>query len=578
MLLGNGGELEPSTHRDQVKGEPDSLLLHRKVPSHGRALRFLLIGPYDPHGGEYTFLAPPLGVWRLTGHLSTRGVAATVFDPNCCTQPVLRALSDTLRQGPWDLVGISTTAMTLRYDLQLAHLAKQLVPHALLVAGGMEATFNPERLFSLAPFDFMVLGEGEKPLTALAERLRTGAALCEIPGTVTRTREGRIVRLRQVAMTREELSKAIATTPYASMPYSMYWKRLEEAYQVGALPFKADREAGLAEIRSVRLNTLNYCPMACTFCSSTNFLHEAQGGVARVARLDAEECLTMIRRILDAHPHTRTVIFQDDIFVFTQDRRLLPLCEGIVAAKGRGELPVDLQFISTNRIDSMTPERLQAMRRAGFRVLGFGVENFSRQVLKEFNKGQIYDHIEPTLKEALKVGVTPFLDLILTSPRSSMEDLAHTIRQAFRWIRAGCEVGIYPYVIPFSGAAIARDPELEPQTVYETITVPGTAISWRQAKKILPFDPAVREAILAVERQFEQTLALLHSKVPHLPSRVRSLLWIACAEPTLRAAGQQMPTRQSILTALAGRLPPSASSLASRVDDFLDLPMPVAVA
>ena len=25
----------------------------------------LLIGPYDPKGGEYTFLAPPLGVWRL---------------------------------------------------------------------------------------------------------------------------------------------------------------------------------------------------------------------------------------------------------------------------------------------------------------------------------------------------------------------------------------------------------------------------------------------------------------------------------------------------------------------------------
>jgi hypothetical protein len=26
---------------------------------------FLLIGAYDPHCGEYTFLAPPLGVWRL---------------------------------------------------------------------------------------------------------------------------------------------------------------------------------------------------------------------------------------------------------------------------------------------------------------------------------------------------------------------------------------------------------------------------------------------------------------------------------------------------------------------------------
>ena len=41
----------------------------------------LLIGPYDPHCGEYTFLAPPLGVWRLAGVLTAAGVEAKVFDP-----------------------------------------------------------------------------------------------------------------------------------------------------------------------------------------------------------------------------------------------------------------------------------------------------------------------------------------------------------------------------------------------------------------------------------------------------------------------------------------------------------------
>ena len=133
---------------------------------------------------------------------------------------------------------------------------------------------------------------------------------------------------------------------------------------------KAEREFRLAEIRSVRLITLNYCPMNCTFCASTNFLHAAQGSTARMARLDADECLAMVRRIVAACPRVRTVIFQDDIFVFTQDRRILPLCDAIVAAKKCGELPQDLQFISTNRIDSMNVLRLTAMKAAGFRVLG----------------------------------------------------------------------------------------------------------------------------------------------------------------------------------------------------------------
>ena len=40
------------------------------IPSPG----VLLVGPYDPHCGEYTFLAPPLGVWRLAGVLEAAGV------------------------------------------------------------------------------------------------------------------------------------------------------------------------------------------------------------------------------------------------------------------------------------------------------------------------------------------------------------------------------------------------------------------------------------------------------------------------------------------------------------------------
>src|SRR6201986_5527588 len=130
-----------------------------------------------------------------------------------------------------------------------------------------------------------------------------------------------------MAMTTTELSTAIRATPYARMPYERYWRRLEKAYAVGALPFKAEREARLAEVRSVRLITLNYCPMGCSFCSSTNFLHEAQGSVASIARLEADECLHMIEKIVAAHPRARTIIFQDDIFSFTRDPRILPLCE-----------------------------------------------------------------------------------------------------------------------------------------------------------------------------------------------------------------------------------------------------------
>jgi radical SAM superfamily enzyme YgiQ (UPF0313 family) len=515
----------------------------------------LLIGPFDPHCGEYTFLAPPLGVWRLAGVLESAGVTVRVFDPNCCPQPPDRALEREVLRRPWDIIGVSTTGMTLRFDLQLAHLARSLAPRALLIAGGMEATFRPDLLLRLGPFDRVVLGEGERPLLEMVARLSSGTPLNGISGTAERGADGQCLRLPQRALEREELRDAIFSTPYERMPYGAYWERLESAYRVGALPTKAAREARLAEIRSVRLITLNYCPMGCTFCSATNFLHEAQASVAGIARLDADECVRMLERIVAAHPRVRTVIFQDDIFVFTQDRRILPLCEAIITAKQSGALPHALQFISTNRVDAMTPQRLMAMRRAGFRVLGFGIENFSRKVLREFNKGRIHDHIEPTLTAATGLGITPFLDLILSSPRATLADVAETLRQAYRWLSRGCEVGMYPYVIPFSGAAMAADPALQPFTVYERREIAGTAVAWDQPTKILPMDPLVRETILRIERDFEAFLLQTQGDAAHLPSRLRSLIWILCSLRPMAECGLPIADQEGVRRELAARLP-----------------------
>jgi radical SAM superfamily enzyme YgiQ (UPF0313 family) len=518
--------------------------------------RVLLVGPYDPSCGEYTFLAPPLGVWRLAGVLSNAGVQAEVFDPNCCDGPPEEQLEALLSQRPWDVVGFSTTGMTLRFDLALAYLARRKSPDSILVAGGMEATFNPGQMFQLGPFDLVVLGEGERPLLEIAARLRSGTSLEGIAGTAAPAADGSVLRRPQLALNHTELRDAIFSTPYAEMPYERYWERLEAAYRIGKLPVKADREARLAEIRSVRLITLNYCPMGCTFCSSTNFLNAAQGSTAKISRLDHEECLTMVRKIVQTHPAVRTIIFQDDIFVFPADHRVLPLCEGIVRAKANGDLPSDLQFISTNRIDGMNPERLAAMRRAGFRVLGFGVENFSLNVLKEFNKAQIHPLVTGVLETALELGITPFLDMILTSPRCHLEDLSETIRQAYRWTLAGCEVGMYPYVIPFSGAAMSNDLSLRPYVVYTRQTVAGTDVSWDQPSKIPPIDPQVREAILRIEEHFEYHLSHLQRCVAHLPSRVRSLLWVVCAIPVLEEAGEAAPDLEEAREQLLRRLPP----------------------
>jgi hypothetical protein len=185
-------------------------------------------------------------------------------------------------------------------------------------------------------------------------------------------------------------------------------------------------------------------------------------------------------------------------------------------------------------------------------------------VLQEFNKGQIHRHIEPMITAALDLGITPFLDLILSSPRASLQDIAETLREAFHWLRQGCEIGMYPYVIPFSGAAFARDPALRPYTHYARRHIAGTAIEWDQPAKILPIDPIVSEVILRIERDFETALAGLQQRAAHLPSRVRSLVWILAAAPIMAEHGIAIAAEHEVRAELDARLPQIRRATAAR--------------
>ena len=320
-----------------------------------RSPRVLLVGPYDPHCGEYTFLAPPLGRVAPRGRARRRGRTRQVFDPNCCTASPRSGAGAPEPGRAWDVIGISTTGMTLRFDLELAHPRAASGARALLVAGGMEATFRPELMFELAPFDLVVLGEGERRCPSSSTRLRCRRSR-RGDRRNRRAQSGwpRPAGCRSGHSTATALRDAIFSTPYEKMPYRATGSVSRAAYRVGALPTKAEREARLAEIRSVRLITLNYCPMGCTFCSATNFLHEAQGSVATIARLDADECVQMLERIVAAH---RACARSFSRTTSSSSPRTGASCRCAMPSlppRRAGRMPRELQFISTNRIDAMT--------------------------------------------------------------------------------------------------------------------------------------------------------------------------------------------------------------------------------
>ena len=71
-------------------------------------------------------------------------------------------------------------------------------------------------------------------------------------------------------------------------------------------------------------------------------------------------------------------------------------------------------------------------------------------------------------------------------------------------------------------------------------------------------DPIAREVILKIEAAYDALLQSTSEVVLHLPSRVRSLLWILAATPVLEQYGHLGLSRETVVRALADRLPPAA--------------------
>jgi hypothetical protein len=116
-------------------------------------------------------------------------------------------------------------------------------------------------------------------------------------------------------------------------------------------------------------------------------------------------------------------------------------------------------------------------------------------------------------------------------------------------------MGMYPWVIPFSGAAMANDSQLIEHTEFTQQHVRGTDISWRQPARILPLDPQLRRTILTASARCDAWIGQLQQITTHIPSRIRSFVWIMCLAPLLEQAGYESPSAESTFQALLQRLP-----------------------
>jgi radical SAM superfamily enzyme YgiQ (UPF0313 family) len=502
-------------------------------------MKALLVQAWDGGVVDY-FISPPLGIHRVRkwaeAELGTR-MEITCFDPNIHIEP-RTMLKRMAAEGRFDVIAFSPLHLTLENDIALMYDVHGVSPHSLYVVGGQQAAFANELLFQSFPgLDVVVIGEGERPFTAiLTEALRHGTAalktnpapLAQIPGLYLKAAPTKLTGYNG-ALSHEDFVKATFRLDFADLDHGPYWGWLEKRYTEAQLRDPIWQK----KIYTVKPYTTNYCPMNCSFCSTTQFYRAAGDGKALVVGLRGEDLERYLILILENQPRSRTVLFKDDLWFIRGTGGREGLCQDLDAlARVRARFPQrDITYSAKARVDTIVDPKSLAIdldlvaraKHAGFFSLSLGIESFDVTELDYFNKrigpqGPLVNELALRTIRAAGIGTIGYV--ILSSPVSTIDSICRTLLGTARMVLEGHVMKVNPYLYTLPGTTIyhgmRKRPDLCRNSAFPIPGYPEVPPIERNVQ-VLPADPAAhalmtsfQEEIGRYEERERQRLGIRH--------------------------------------------------------------------
>jgi len=115
-------------------------------------------------------------------------VKVTLADYFCGT--AVATMAAAIVQTGAEIVGFSLYVWNRAEVTLLVQELRRRAPQTILLCGGAEATADPAGVMAEAPFDFLVVGEGEGTLPELLHRLHRALPLDDLPGLLCRDSTG----------------------------------------------------------------------------------------------------------------------------------------------------------------------------------------------------------------------------------------------------------------------------------------------------------------------------------------------------------------------------------------------------
>lgn len=335
---------------------------------------------------KYFGLFPPLSLSWVASIAENAGHKVTIIDARTLKLGKEEVL-ERLREFNPDIMGFMMTTYMYRDTLEwISFLKKRLdIP---VVVGGYNLRVYPKESVLPEEIDFGVVEHAYYTVPALLRELEGGRDFERVPGLAYK-RNGKV-----------EVTPREQFIDFDKFPNPARHLLPNELYA----EFPTQRKNFTVMVTSLG------CPFKCAFCEAGGTDYSARSPETVVAEI--EDCYNKFK------------IREIDIFdyEFTGLRkRVLDICNLLQEKK------IDLDWACRSRVDTVDPELLQVMKKAGCKRIYFGIESGSQSTLDRLNKKITLKKVKETIGACRDLKIRTLGFFLIGVPGETRDTVKNTL-------------------------------------------------------------------------------------------------------------------------------------------------------
>jgi len=336
---------------------------------------------------------PPLGLLYLAAYLQKHSEhQVEILD--CQVEELdYKEIENKIKEKNPNAIGLTTMTFTLIDVLNIAKIVKKINPDIKIILGGPHVDIYPEETINQSHIDYLVLGEGEKPLKNLLDNINSSDNLCQIKGLVFKDKG------KTINTGRAELNRDLDSLPFPARrltPYKKYSSVLSKVNPV------------------TTMFTSRGCPYKCLFCDRPHLGKVFRARSSKNVTDEMEECQKM---------GIKEILIYDDTFTVNR-QRVIDICSEIQKRN------LNINWDVRARVDTVDKELLKIMKDSGCQRIHYGVEAGTQKILDVLRKDITLEQAEKAFKLSHEIGIETLAYFMIGSPTETKEDILETIKFA----------------------------------------------------------------------------------------------------------------------------------------------------